>query len=67
MIQGDENDLSIHVKYPKKIKGGIKKGTILEVKVPRGCDLELSGVSTDIDVSDFRGELEIQTVSGAST
>lgn len=63
-IEGDRDDLEIKVKYPKKKNLNIKKGSVLEIRVPEGCRLELKGVSCDIDVSKFHGLLETENVSG---
>ncbi len=41
------------------------EGTDLEIRVPRGSEIEVSTVSASIDVSDVDGALELDTVSGA--
>ncbi len=41
------------------------EGTELNIRVPRGSELEVSTVSASIDVSDVDGPLELDTVSGA--
>ena len=41
------------------------EGTELNIRVPRGSEVEVSTVSASIDVSDVDGALELDTVSGA--
>ena len=64
-IDGDRDKLSIEVAYPKRKNLNVRKGSVLEIRVPRNCRLELEGVSCDIDVSDFQGRIEAGTISGA--
>lgn len=63
-IDGGGDSLDIKVKYPRKKNQNIKKGSYLEIRVPEGCELEMEGVSCDMEVSDFHGLLEAVTVSG---
>ncbi len=37
----------------------------LEIRVPRGCELDVEVVSADVDVSEVDGEVTIESVSGA--
>ncbi len=62
-IKGGGDRLSVKVRYPRRVKGNIK-GTNMEIRVPEGCRLILEGVSSDVDVSKFHGDLAIDTVSG---
>lgn len=64
-VEGNRDELEVKVKYPKKKKNlSIRKGSVLEIRVPEHCSLELEGVSCDIDVSDFHGQLEAGSISG---
>ena len=63
-LEGNRETLEIKVKYPRKRNLNIKKGSVLEIRVPEGCRLELKGVSCNIDVSKFHGRVEAGTVSG---
>jgi len=63
-VEGDREELEIRVKYPKKKNLNIRKGSVLEIRVPENCRLDLEGVSCDIDVSKFHGRLEAGVVSG---
>lgn len=62
-IKGGGDELFIKVRYPRRVKGNIK-GTNMEIRVPEGCSLTLEGVSSDVDVSKFHGDIAINTVSG---
>jgi len=72
VIEGDENDLSIRVEYPKRSGGwgGDNKTepTDLIVNVPVLADLEIDSVSADVDVVGIAGSsLQIDSVSGDVT
>ncbi len=62
-ISGDARRLSIHVRYPKKSRGGVEE-TMLRLRVPHGAALDLNGVSADVRVIGTRGELHAASVSG---
>ncbi|HZF16474.1 MAG TPA: DUF4097 family beta strand repeat-containing protein [Steroidobacteraceae bacterium] len=51
----------VKVVLPKSSNSG---STDLDVEVPNGSDLTVSGVSIDIDVTDVHGRLDLQTISG---
>ncbi len=61
-IEGDEGDMSFKVEYPDNNRH--LDGSTLEFMVPKGCELEVQGVSTDFDISRVEGSLDIATVSG---
>lgn len=61
-IEGDESDMSFQVKYPDNNRN--LDGSTLEFMVPKGCELQVQGVSTDFDISRIEGSLEAETVSG---
>ena len=65
-ISGSGDHLEIEVRYPDRVKN-IDEGSVLEVMVPHGSDVEVSCVSADISVAEVRGELDIETVSGEVT
>ena len=53
----------IEVEYPRNIKGRID-GSDLEIMVPRGCKVDVSTVSADIEIEDVTGPVFPETVSG---
>ena len=61
-IEGDERRLEIRVDQP----GGQREhlSTTLAIRLPRGVDLEVEGVSLSISVDDVDGRLDLETVSG---
>jgi putative adhesin len=61
-ISGDRDDMEFKVKYPRRVKN--IDGSDLEFMVPRGCMLEVETVSTDVDLQDFEGSIELASVSG---
>jgi DUF4097 and DUF4098 domain-containing protein YvlB len=70
-ITGDEDHLSVKVKYPKSGGLGFFSGSDksepsqLRLMVPLQADLEIDAVSADVDVSGIAsGELTIDSVSG---
>ncbi len=75
-ITGDQNNLSIRVKYPKHGRNGgwfnwkndESEPTRLEVTVPQRVALDIDGVSADIDVQQVAGRtLVAESVSGDVT
>lgn len=66
-ISGGGQTLSIEVRYPERRNLNIKRGSVLVVKVPRGCDLDVEAVSADISVADLHGEISAESVSGDVT
>lgn len=61
-----ENDASftrIKVIYPHNMRGDVD-GSDLNISVPAGSRLEISGVSADIDVTGVNGAVRADTVSG---
>ncbi|HPF35684.1 MAG TPA: DUF4097 family beta strand repeat-containing protein [Candidatus Krumholzibacteria bacterium] len=63
-IDGGGDHLDIEVVYPKKKNLNIREGSVLTLRVPHGCSLELQGVSSDVEVRDLRGTIQSSTVSG---
>ncbi len=61
-IEGDASDMSFKVEYPDNNRH--LDGSTLEFMVPKDCELEVQGVSTDFDISRVEGSLDIATVSG---
>jgi len=62
-VEASGGDVTIEVVLPKGDNHDVK-GTDLVIRVPRGCELEVSTVSAGIDVSDFEGAAELESVSG---
>ena len=62
-VDGDESNLTIKVKYPRKVRGNLK-GSELTIHVPHGCDVLTESVSSDLIVRGIEGDMEIESVSG---
>jgi len=61
----NKQDAIIEVKLPRKLDNRCcSDGSDLVVKVPRHSTVDISVVSTDIEVSDILGGLEVGSVSG---
>jgi DUF4097 and DUF4098 domain-containing protein YvlB len=58
----DHGRISIKVIVPNHSFRSIS--TTLHVRVPRGSELDISGVSSDVTTSDVEGALQLKTVSG---
>jgi DUF4097 and DUF4098 domain-containing protein YvlB len=56
--------ITIEVVLPSGRNNRIE-GTDLEIRVPRGSELEVSTVSASIDISDVDGSMELNSVSGS--
>jgi DUF4097 and DUF4098 domain-containing protein YvlB len=63
-IDGGGAALSIEVKYARRRNLNLSHGSVLNVKVPRGCELSVETVSADIEVAEVRGAVAAQSVSG---
>ncbi|MBC8366668.1 DUF4097 family beta strand repeat protein [bacterium] len=61
-VDGNSKRLKVEVVLPRKARN--IKGSHLEITMPRGAQLVVSTVSADIEVTDLRGELSLQSVSG---
>jgi DUF4097 and DUF4098 domain-containing protein YvlB len=62
IVERDGNQVLIRVEVPNRHWGDIDAD--LTIKIPENSSLEVSGVSTDIDVEDVFGEQSLGTVSG---
>jgi len=63
-VDGDETN--IRVRIPRNTRGGWgrKNETELVIRIPEMSKVEFSGVSTDIDIDDVKGSVEVGVVSG---
>jgi DUF4097 and DUF4098 domain-containing protein YvlB len=61
-VESDHGRTSIKVVVPNTSFRSV--ATILHVRVPRDSELDVSGVSADVDATDVRGALQLKTVSG---
>lgn len=61
-VEGDKKRLEIKVILPKRSRH--VEGTRLEIRVPKGCRLEVTTVSADVEVEKLDGKVRLQTVSG---
>ncbi len=62
IFERDGDQILIKVKVPRMHGRDIESD--IQVRVPEGSSIDVSGVSADIDVSEVAGEQSLQTVSG---
>lgn len=62
IVEGDDGRLKVEVKYPKKSRDTGE--TILILKVPEKCGLDIDVVSADVEVVEFNGVVGVEAVSG---
>ena len=62
IFERDGDEILIKVKVPRSNNGGISSD--LTISVPENSSLQVNTVSAEIEVSDVRGEQELQSVSG---
>ncbi len=63
-IEGDREGWEIEVEYDRHKDLRIRKGSVLEIRIPHGCDVDLTTLSGDVDVSGVRGVVLAGAVSG---
>jgi len=61
-VDGNEKRLKVKVILPHKARN--VRGSHLEIRMPMDAVLYVSTVSADIEVTDLRGEIHLQSVSG---
>lgn len=61
-VRDDETEIA--VKLPGHLDGWGNGGSDLQVFVPRNSNVEVKGVSTDIEVADIQGGIKAHSVSG---
>jgi DUF4097 and DUF4098 domain-containing protein YvlB len=62
VFERDGKEIRIEVRAPRKNNRRI--GSDLSIRVPERSSVNVSGVSTDIDVADVRGDIRLSAVSG---
>jgi DUF4097 and DUF4098 domain-containing protein YvlB len=62
LLERDGKEVRIEVRAPRG--NNVRIGSDLEIRVPQGSSVEVSGVSNDIDIADVRGDLRLSAVSG---
>jgi DUF4097 and DUF4098 domain-containing protein YvlB len=62
ILERDGEDINIEVRAPRRNNNRISSD--LEIRVPQGSSVNVSGVSTDIDMADVRGDIRLSVVSG---
>ena len=62
IVERDGDEILIRVEIPNRHWGDIDAD--LEIKVPEGSSIEVTGVSTDIEIDGVLGEQSLGTVSG---
>ena len=60
----DRDDKEIRIEVRAGRGNNRRIGSDLEIRVPAGSTIKVSGVSTDIDVADVTGDMRISAVSG---
>lgn len=65
IVERSGKDIRIEVRAPRKNNRRISSD--LEIRVPEGSSVNASGVSTDIDMFDVRGDIRMSVVSGDVT
>lgn len=65
VLERDGDRVTVKVKVPKHSSGKISSDIV--VRVPQGSSIEVSGVSSDIEVEDILGKQSLHTVSGDVT
>ncbi|WP_407351255.1 DUF4097 family beta strand repeat-containing protein [Luteimonas sp. R10] len=62
-VDASSNRVRVEVVYPRNSRGG--RGAQLELRVPRGAELQVSAVSADVDITDVDlRRLQAKSVSG---
>lgn len=54
----------IEDKLPRKYSGGRNNGSKLEIYLPKQADVRIAGTSTDFSLSDIRGNIDGNSISG---
>ena len=62
IVERDGNEVLIRVEVPNRHWGDIDADLV--IKVPENSSIEVSGVSTDIEIEDVLGEQSLSSVSG---
>jgi DUF4097 and DUF4098 domain-containing protein YvlB len=62
VFERDGNDIRIEVRSPRKNNNRVSSD--LEIRVPQGSSVNVSGVSTDVDMADIQGDIRLSVVSG---
>jgi DUF4097 and DUF4098 domain-containing protein YvlB len=62
IVERDGNTVTIQVKVPKR--GGRDIDADLRIQVPKGSSIDVTTVSSDIEVTDVQGEQTLESVSG---
>jgi DUF4097 and DUF4098 domain-containing protein YvlB len=62
VFERDGNDIRIEVRSPRKNNNRVSSD--LEIRVPQGSSVNVSGVSTDVDIADVQGDIRLSVVSG---
>jgi DUF4097 and DUF4098 domain-containing protein YvlB len=62
VLERDGKEITIKVRSPGRNNNRISSD--LEIRVPQGSSVNVSGVSTDIDMADVRGDIRLSAVSG---
>jgi DUF4097 and DUF4098 domain-containing protein YvlB len=62
IVERDGNDVLIRVDVPNRHWGDIDAALV--IKIPQNSSIEVSGVSTDIEIENVLGEQSLGTVSG---
>ncbi len=64
IFERDGKTTTIKVKVPSRSHGHKDYSSDLRIQVPKGSSIDVSGVSTDIEVEGVQGEQDLNSVSG---
>jgi len=62
VLERDGKEVRIEVRAPRG--HNVRIGSDLEIRVPQGSSVNVTGVSSDIEIADVRGDLRLSSVSG---
>jgi DUF4097 and DUF4098 domain-containing protein YvlB len=66
-VRGGGSEIEISVEIPERADDDAELWAKLDIKVPRGGEVEVESLSADIEVSGVSGEVEVEVVSGDVT
>jgi len=66
-VEVDDDSVSIEVEYDEDYHGRQVTETVLTIRVPSSSPVSVETISSSIDVSGFRGALDLESVSGRIT
>ncbi len=65
VFKRDGDSVLIEDDLPNQFNGGNKSGSKLIIKVPKSLNLNLDGISTNLNLKDLDGDIHVETISGS--